>query len=292
MRIIALPRRANQIAAPFLICAVALVFGCSDFHDATGIVSGVHETHSSDDLVGDVISGIIVRNELRLRVATETRSFVSTSTVTQPIVSFLPPDDASMTLGTSVGETTLNVAQDDSTMLSIAFLRDPTTGVPTYIRVFENGRLRYAVRPKYARSGTGWIRQSSDVSLYDAKGDSLGVAHTETVASSVRTLTPADALQSLRGALLPSELPAIIGPACLSAKVNYAVASLALAAAISAVMAAAAECGATIVSCPAMGTATLMFNAALGAWNAALDRLIAACGYDGGGTANGRIALK
>lgn len=275
----ALIRRPLRFAAPLFVLGVSLIVSCTGENTAPRITR-VHTAHADDELAVAVISGLRVRSELRLRHSS--RSLVSTATVSVPLLAFPSASDAAMTATQYLQEAVLHFTQDNGVTVSVAFTRDPNTGAPTSIRVFEDGHLRYAVRPSYARYGGGWARQGGVVTFFDAAGDTLGVSNSETVSTQAAVRSPADALQRAVLDPVPTDPRAVWG-ACTSAKINYTLASLALAAAIAAVDAAAVSCGTTILTCPAMGTALLMFNSALQNWNNALDRLIVACGYDGGG---------
>ena len=72
----------------------------------------------------------------------------------------------------------------------------------------------------------------------------------------------------------------------------YAAASGALAAASSALTAAISACILDPFACGAVESASVAFAAALSAWNAALDRLLACQSSPGGGTRSGTKVLK
>jgi hypothetical protein len=272
-------RRATRVAAPFLF-AIAVAMACADRHDGGTLAPLISQTREGDaDFVDAVVTGVQIRTSLRIRLRGLLRPFSGLTQATIPILQFVGTDDDSMTLP-GYSRQVINHVMDNGVAASIAVTRDASTGVPIRILVYENGHLRFSSRPRYIRYGGGWVRQSSDDTLFTETGDTAVAAHSEVVSPTLAARrAPVDALRQLARVFFPAELHAQSAP-CGSGWINYAVASLGVAAGITAVTGAAAECGATIIGCPAAGTAVLGFSLALGNWNNALDKLIAACGYN------------
>ena len=169
------------------------------------------------------------------------------------------------------------------TVFSIVAIGDGRGGPPSKIFGFENGRIRYVVKPKYDRRTGGWVRAKSHVTVFDSLGHKSREADSNNEPAGIRSLeAPAD--------VVTANLIDI--SACFSEWLAYAAASGALAAASSALTAAISACILDPFACGAVESASVAFAAALSAWNAALDRLLACQSSPGGGTRSGTKVLK
>jgi hypothetical protein len=176
----------------------------------------------------------------------------------------------------------------DGTVYSVVAVGDAHgDGPPHKIFAFENGRIRYVVKPTYKRNNAGPVRTSAKITEYDSTGrrireteSQVSPAKGPALASST-ALTPADAP--------PQSFSDPIG--CFSEWFSYSLASAALAAASATLAAAVSACAIDPATCFAVSSASTMWLSALAQWSAALSSLIA-CQGGGGGSAGGRKVLK
>jgi hypothetical protein len=173
----------------------------------------------------------------------------------------------------------------DGTVYSVVAVGDARGGPPKKIFAFENGKIRYVVKPTYKRHGSGWARAHSTVTVFDSAGRRVREAETQPESpagpalASIAALTPADAL--------PQNFTDVTG--CFTEWAAYAAASFALASASVALSAAISACATNPMTCYAVDSAFGIWLAALAAWSVALDKLMAC---QNGGATPGTKVLK
>lgn len=170
--------------------------------------------------------------------------------------------------------------------LSLGLSFDRPDAPPSFIYLFENGRIKSIVSPVYQKHGKGFVRVRSRITLFGEDGTpqaQVDLSPRETATAgplpgrSKFHAKAAEAVKDVGRLFLPQPLHAAEGEeACFSEWVVYAAASGILGSASAAVTAEIAACaGGAAIACAAIERTIVIWLAAMVAWNTALDRLVA-----------------
>jgi len=273
-------RRALPFAAPaaFMVAA-ALTVACFEPGSPTAVGGGQPQSLLSLDVAPLLSTKLQVRKDLRLATAGEFRFITATTlNTTTPTFPF-HPDDGLMTSTGDPVHTVRQFRKPDGTLVSFAVTKDQSTGVPTQFAEYDNGKLRYLARPLYVRFGSGWMLQNSDMTVYNAIGDSsFTVRLTNTLdTAAYTTLRRARRLQPAL-----ASVESTTSDLCDDAIALYIGASGAVATALEPFAADLAQCASgSIVACGEAMSEFYPLAAAMTAWYVASGRVETACG---GGT--------
>lgn len=269
-------RAFARLASALAASGIVMMASC---RDATPPVE-------EDETAGSAVVGLQVRSELTL--LSNGRPVIVRDTSRNATVPILYGFGSRRAVPNSRGRSAPGTVirhfkQRSGITTSVGLYFDRDDAPPKYIYVFENGRIQSIVSPTYRRHGRGYVRTKAKMTVFSKDGVPIAQVNQSTdkslaVAPETRRmrLVIAGAARDVAQVFLPTPLHAEENGACLSEWVSYTAKAVILAAATTALTAAAPSCIPVGVGCALAGAAFLAWVSAVDGWNAALDKL-AAC---------------